>query len=49
MTAVLNVIVGLNKCGPERRIGVHVDSVLWYFLSGIWIPLYSSFIGRPAG
>jgi cytochrome c oxidase subunit I+III len=40
MTATLMVIVAINRCGPKQRIGVHVDSVLWYFLVGIWIPMY---------
>ena len=40
MTAVLIVIVASGRYGPRQRIGVHVDSVLWYFLVGIWIPLY---------
>jgi cytochrome c oxidase subunit I+III len=40
MTAVLIVIVASGRYGPRQRIGVHVDSVLWYFLAGIWIPLY---------
>jgi cytochrome c oxidase subunit I+III len=40
MTVVLIVIVASGRYGPRQRIGVHVDSVLWYFLVGIWIPLY---------
>jgi cytochrome c oxidase subunit I+III len=40
MTAVLIIIVASGRYGPRQRIGVHVDSVLWYFLVGIWIPLY---------
>ena len=40
MTAVLVVIVAMGHFGPKQRIGVHVDSVVWYFLVGIWIPLY---------
>jgi cytochrome c oxidase subunit III len=40
MTAVLIVLVAFGRYGPKQRIGVHVDSVLWYFLVGIWIPLY---------
>jgi cytochrome c oxidase subunit 3 len=41
MTAVLIVILASGKYGEKQRIGVHVDSVLWYFLVGIWIPLYA--------
>lgn len=40
MTVVLLVIIVSGKYGEKQRIGVHVDSVLWYFLTGIWIPLY---------
>ena len=40
VTAVLMVIVAIGRDGPKERIGVHVDSVLWYFLVGIWIPMY---------
>jgi cytochrome c oxidase subunit I+III len=40
MTAVLIIILASGRYGPRQRIGVHVDSVLWYFLVGIWIPLY---------
>jgi len=47
MTAVLLVIVASGHCGPRQRIGVHVDSVLWYFLVGIWIPLYGVIYWAP--
>jgi cytochrome c oxidase subunit 3 len=40
MTVVLIVIVTSGKYGEKQRLGVHVDSVLWYFLVAIWIPLY---------
>ena len=40
MTTVLIVVVAIGRYGPKQRIGVHVDSVLWYFLVGIWLPLY---------
>jgi cytochrome c oxidase subunit I+III len=40
MTMVLIVILATGRYGEKQRIGVHVDSVLWYFLVGIWIPLY---------
>lgn len=39
-TLVLVVIFALGKHGPKQRAGVHVDSVVWYFLVLIWIPLY---------
>lgn len=39
-TLVLLTIVLLGKHGPKVRLGVHVDSVVWYFLVIIWIPIY---------
>jgi len=41
MTAALIVILVFGKYGEKQRIGVHVDSVIWYFLVGIWLPLYA--------
>ena len=41
MTTVLIVILALDRHGPKQRIGVHVDSVVWYFLVLIWLPLYA--------
>lgn len=40
MTTVLMLIIASGRYGQKQRMGVHVDSVLWYFLVGIWIPLY---------
>ena len=40
MTAVLVVIIGIRRYAENQRLGVHVDSVVWYFLCGIWVPLY---------
>lgn len=40
-TAVLIVIIGMGRHGVKQRIGVHVDSVLWYFIAAIWLPLYA--------
>ncbi len=39
-TAVLFVLVVIGRCGPKQRLGVHVDSVVWYFLVAIWVPIY---------
>jgi len=47
MTTVLIVIVSSGRYGPKQRIGVHVDSVVWYFLVGIWIPLYGVLYWAP--
>lgn len=40
MTAVLIAILLSGRVGERQRLGVHVDSVIWYFLAAIWIPLY---------
>jgi cytochrome c oxidase subunit 3 len=47
MTAVLIIIVASGRYGQRQRIGVHVDSVLWYFLVGIWVPLYAVLYWGP--
>jgi cytochrome c oxidase subunit 3 len=39
-TVVLLAIVLLGRQGPKTRLGVHVDSVVWYFVVLIWVPLY---------
>lgn len=46
-TLVLIVIVASGNYGPKQRIGVHVDSVVWYFLAGVWIPLYAVVYWAP--
>lgn len=47
MTVMLIVIVATDYCGPKQRLGVHVDSVLWYFLVLIWFPLYAVMYWGP--
>lgn len=39
-TIVLVTIVARGKYGERQRVGVHADSVVWYFIIVIWIPLY---------
>ena len=39
-TIVLLVLVVLGRTDARVRLGVHVDSVVWYFLVAIWVPLY---------
>ncbi len=39
-TAVLIILLALGYTGPKQRSGVHVDSVIWYFIVLMWIPLY---------
>jgi cytochrome c oxidase subunit III len=52
-TAVLIVIIAFGTYGAKQRLGVHVDSVVWYLIAGIWFPLYAviywgpHFVGAP--
>jgi cytochrome c oxidase subunit 3 len=52
-TAVLVVIIGVGRYGEKQRLGVHADSVVWYFIIAIWFPLYvviywgPHFVGAP--
>ncbi|MBV9156259.1 MAG: hypothetical protein JO097_08340, partial [Acidobacteriaceae bacterium] len=39
-TLVLLVILLSGRYGENQRLGVHVDSVVWYFVVAIWIPIY---------
>jgi len=41
VTAVLILILALGRHGKKQRSAVHVDSVLYYFLVAMWIPLYA--------
>jgi cytochrome c oxidase subunit 3 len=47
MTVVLIIIVATGNHGPRQRLGVHVDSVIWYFLVLIWFPLYAAVYWGP--
>ena len=47
MTTVLFIIIASKRYGEKARLGVHVDSVLWYFLIIIWIPLYGAVYWGP--
>lgn len=46
-TLVLLIIIALGKHGPRQRLGVHVNSIVWYFLVAIWIPLYVTVFWGP--
>ncbi len=46
-TLVLFLLVAWGRRGPRQRLGVHVDSVVWYFLVAIWIPLYVTVFWGP--
>ncbi len=39
-TLVLLIIIASGRYGEKQRLGVHVDTVVWYFLVAIWIPIY---------
>jgi heme/copper-type cytochrome/quinol oxidase subunit 3 len=39
-TLVLVILLLIGHSGPKVRLAVHVDSVVWYFVVLIWIPLY---------
>jgi cytochrome c oxidase subunit III len=39
-TAVLLIIILSGRYGQKARLGVHVDTVVWYFLVAIWVPIY---------
>src|ERR1051325_5947863 len=43
-TFVLLLIVVLGRHGPKQRLGIHVDSVVWYFLVLLWIPMYVTIV-----
>ncbi len=46
-TAMLICIVASGNYGQKQRLGVHVDSVVWYFIAAIWIPLYAVLYWGP--
>jgi cytochrome c oxidase subunit I+III len=46
-TGALIVLVAIGRDDPRVRLGVHVDSVLWYFIVGIWLPLYVAVYWGP--
>lgn len=39
-TFVLLILIVIGRYGQKERLGVHVDTVVWYFLVLIWIPIY---------
>jgi heme/copper-type cytochrome/quinol oxidase subunit 3 len=46
-TIVLVAILAVGRHDARTRLGVHVDSVIWYFLVAIWIPLYVAVFWGP--
>ncbi|MBV9766387.1 MAG: cytochrome c oxidase subunit 3 [Acidobacteriaceae bacterium] len=39
-TLVLLIILLSGRYAEKQRLGVHVDSIVWYFVVAIWIPIY---------
>lgn len=39
-TLVLILILLFGRYAEMERLGVHVDSVVWYLLAGAWFPMY---------
>lgn len=46
-TVVLVILIAAGRYGEKQRQGVHVDSVVWYFIAGIWLPLYAVIYWGP--
>jgi cytochrome c oxidase subunit III len=46
-TLVLVILLVIGHHSPRQRLGVHVDSIIWYFLVAIWIPLYVTVFWGP--
>ncbi len=44
---VLLVILFTRRVGEKQRLGVHVDSYTWYFIVGIWVPMYLTMYVAP--
>jgi cytochrome c oxidase subunit III len=40
-TAVILAIVLTGPVRENQRLGIHVDSLAWYFITAVWIPLYA--------
>jgi cytochrome c oxidase subunit III len=39
-TAVVSVLAWRGYFTPERQLGVVVDTVYWYFVAGVFLPIY---------
>jgi cytochrome c oxidase subunit 3 len=46
-TIVLLVIIASGRYAEKQRLGIHVDSVVWYFLVAMWLPLYAVIYWGP--
>ena len=47
-TLVLIVILITGRYAEMQRLGVHVDSIVWYLLAGAWFPMYAVIYWGPA-
>lgn len=47
LTFCLLVCVAIGYHGIKQRLGVHVDSILWYFIVLMWLPLYVAVYWGP--
>jgi len=53
LTLCLFILIVFGYRGVKQRLGVHVDSILWYFIVLIWLPAYvvlywgPRFVGAP--
>ncbi len=43
-TAVLIFLLATRRYGEKERLGVHVDSIVWYVIAGIWLVLYATLV-----
>jgi heme/copper-type cytochrome/quinol oxidase subunit 3 len=46
-TLVLILILLRGRYDERQRLGVHVDSVVWYFIVLIWLPMYALIYWGP--
>jgi cytochrome c oxidase subunit 3 len=46
-TLVLLVFIVSGRYAEKQRLGVHVDSIVWYLVVAIWIPLYVAVYWGP--
>lgn len=46
-TLVLLAFIVSGRYAEKQRLGVHVDSIVWYLVVAIWIPLYLAVYWGP--
>lgn len=47
LTLCLFILAAFGYTGVKQRLGVHVDSILWYFIVLIWLPAYAILYWGP--